>query len=113
MPRLRPPPMPMPPLPAGSPAVRALATIEVIEASDLSSDAKAAAKMLILNNLVLGRGILSGHRLRIRVPSKASEPPRFPDPDEPFDDPEDDPEDDFDEDGDDFDEEPDEDEAKD
>lgn len=66
MPRLRPPPNARP----ISPAEAVLALLDRINASTLSDDAKAAANMLALNNLVLGRLLLSGRRVRHRVPSK-------------------------------------------
>jgi hypothetical protein len=77
MPRLRPPPHAVA---AGAIRVRspaliaALTLLEKIEASTLSEEAKAAAKMLCLNNLVLGRMYLSGRRWKHRIPLV----PRFP-----------------------------------
>ena len=83
MPRLRPPPSQSPidskRLPG--PVAVAVALLEAISASTLSADAKAAAKMLALNNLVLGRVNLSSHRKRHRIPPLRDEFPRMPDRD--------------------------------
>jgi hypothetical protein len=58
-----------------SPAlIAALALLARIEASTLSEEARATAKMLCLNNLVLGRTLLGGRRFRHRIPPI----PRFP-----------------------------------
>ena len=70
MPRLRPPRMGKP----ATPLQALLAVLDHIQASKLSPEAKSLGKMLAMDNFLLGRALLSGRRIRHRVPPERDLP---------------------------------------